>query len=221
MSARSAPVLLLGGVEHHQVGRLHLGRHVGQHYLHALVFSDGLAEGLALLGVSRGFFQRGPRHTEAAGGNIDAAQLQPAHYLVEPLALLAADQIPAGYAVVLEGQLAGIHALVAQLRYVPHHVEARPLLGDEDADAAPGRVGVRVGLGDQGEGVAVAPVGNQALGPVYHVFVAFADGASLDGLDVAARVWGSVMQMPPRFSPVAIRGRNRSFCSSVPWVVIM
>ena len=32
---------------------------------------------------------------------------------------------------------------------------------------------------------------------------------------------GSVMQMPPRFSPVAIRGRNRSFCSGVPWVVTM
>ena len=33
----------------------------------------------------------------------------------------------------------------------------------------------------------MAPVGNQALGPVYHVFVALRT-ASLDGLDVAARV---------------------------------
>ena len=32
---------------------------------------------------------------------------------------------------------------------------------------------------------------------------------------------GSVMQIPPRFSPVAIRGRNRSFCSWVPPVATM
>ena len=52
------------------MGRLYVGRHVGQHYLHALVFSDGLAEGLALIGVPGGFFQRGPRHTEAAAATL-------------------------------------------------------------------------------------------------------------------------------------------------------
>ena len=108
--------------------------------------------------------------------------------MVEALALLSADQVSAGNAVVVKGKLAGVHALVAQLGNVPHHVETGTLLGNEDADATAGRVGLRVGLGYQRERVAVAAVGNEALGAVDDILVAVPDRAGLDGLYVAARV---------------------------------
>ena len=104
MSQRSPGVIGAGGLLDQQPGRLDAGRHVGELDLDRLVAGDRLAEGLALLGVAERVFERGAGNADAAGRNIDPAELEPAERVAQPLAFFQPDQ-PAGRdAVVLEDQ---------------------------------------------------------------------------------------------------------------------
>jgi hypothetical protein len=123
------------------------------------VLRDLLAEGLALLRVLERQLERALRDPDAAGGDIDAADLERVHHLDEALAdalLLAAEDPLGRAAVAVVDQLGRLDALVAHLLDLRRHVEAgevarvlvRPwlLLGDEAGHALVGRIGLRVGL---------------------------------------------------------------------------
>jgi hypothetical protein len=68
------------------VAGLDLGRHVGQPEEDALVLGDLLAEGLALLGVVDAELEGPHRQPAGPGGDVDAADLDAVHHLVEALA---------------------------------------------------------------------------------------------------------------------------------------
>ena len=170
------------------MGGLQLRRVLGDHHLNGLMLGDGLTEGLPLLGIPDGLLEGAAGDADASRRHVDAADLEAAHDLIESLALPASQQVRCGDAVVVEDQLAGVYSFVAQLGYVPGHIEARPLFGDKDAHAPAGRVGGGVCLDHQGKGISVAPVGDKGLGPIHHVFVAVPRRPCLDRLDVASRV---------------------------------
>src|SRR5436190_15000755 len=83
-------------------GGLDLGRHVGELELDRLVLGDRLAEGLALLAVAQRQLQGTLGDADAAGGDVDPANLERVHHLHEALAdprLLAAEHAPGRAAV--------------------------------------------------------------------------------------------------------------------------
>ena len=88
-----ARVLHPGGLDHHRVGGLDLGRHLGEPEQDRLVLGDLLAEGLALLGVGDAELEGPVGDAAAAGRDVDAADLDAVHHLVEALAGLAAEDL--------------------------------------------------------------------------------------------------------------------------------
>ena len=108
--------------------------------------------------------------------------------MMKAVALLAADQVVRGHAKILEHELAGIDPLVAELLEPPGDAKARPLLDHEQRHAAVARLGLRVGLDQQGQARALDAVGDPALGAVDDVVVAIAHGTRTDRLQVGAAV---------------------------------
>lgn len=53
--------------------------------------------------------------------------------------------------VVVEGQLAGFHALVPELGQVAGHDQPGAVFDQQDGDAGAARRGVRIGLAEQGD----------------------------------------------------------------------
>jgi hypothetical protein len=75
------------------VAGLDLDGHVGEAEQDALVLGDLLAEGLALLGVGDAQLEGAHRHPAGAGGDVDSADLDAVHHLVEALAGHAAEDL--------------------------------------------------------------------------------------------------------------------------------
>src|SRR4051794_20850359 len=103
-----ARVLHAGRLEGEQPRGLDLRGHVGELELDRLVLGDRLAERLALLAVAQTELQRALRDPDAAGRDVDAADLQCVHHLAEALAQpgLLAPQDHVGRALVaVEDQL--------------------------------------------------------------------------------------------------------------------
>src|SRR5690606_3831754 len=158
--AAFAGVLGAGGVDQHLVGGLDLDGHVGEAELDGLVVGDGLAERAALLGVADGEFEGAQGDAAAAGGDVDAADLDAVHHLVEAAAGGAAEDLAGGGAVAAEDHLGGVDALVAHFVDLAGDgeagldlAEALGLLHQEGGHVAVDRVGALVGLdqdGDQG-----------------------------------------------------------------------
>src|SRR4051794_35218137 len=89
-----AGVLHPRGLAGYEAGGLDLGRHIGELELDRLMLGDRLAEGLALLAVAQGELEGALGDADAAGGDIDATDLERVHHLHEALAnprLLAAE----------------------------------------------------------------------------------------------------------------------------------
>ena len=149
---------------------------------------DGPAEGLALLGVAERVLHGGARDADAAGRDIDAAELQPAERMAQPLAFLQPDQPVGGYPVVLEDEFGGIDALVAELLQLAADGEAGALLGEEEAHARMARVRPGVRLDEQSEAGAVDAVGNPDFGAVHDIVDAVAPRRSPDRLQVGAAI---------------------------------
>src|SRR5207237_8207986 len=117
----------------------------------------------------------------------DAAALEAADGLLKPAAFLADDVLRA-HAVVLEHQLGGVDALVAELLEAAARGEARAFLAEEERHAAMARLGVRVGLGEDREARALDAVRDPGLGAVQHVGVSLAARARADRLQIGAGV---------------------------------
>ena len=90
------------------------------------------------------------------------------------------------------------------------------LVGLDDHQRHALRALVLVGLADHDDEVGQLAVGDEGLAAVDAVAVAFLErrGARPAG---RSRCRASVMAMAPISSPVARRGSQRFFCSSVPW----
>ena len=102
------------------------------------------------------------------------------------MALGPAQHRPGGCAVVLEDQLARLHALVAQLGQVLGDGQPRSVLDEQDRDALVPGPRVRVGLAQQRDQSRPARVADPGLGPVDHVGVAVPAGGGLHRLQVRA-----------------------------------
>ena len=127
-----------GRMQHHLPRDRHLRRHVGQPELHRLVIDDLGAERLALAGIGAGRFERGARHADRLRGDADAAGLEIGQRDAIALALLAQQRVGADLAV-LEGDLAGVGRLLAELLLDRGDAIARRLRRhDEARDAALG-----------------------------------------------------------------------------------
>ncbi len=184
-----------------QAGRLDLGRHVGELELDRLVLGDRLAEGLALLAVAEGQLERALGDADAAGGDVDAADLERVHHLHEALpdAGLLAAQHPLGRAAVaVVDELGRLDALVAHLLDL-RAGRSRPLnsprvlfdpgllLGDEAGHPLVGRVGLGVALHQDEDDAGAEAVGDPHLLPVQLPLAVLALlGGRLDPLHVGA-----------------------------------
>src|SRR6476661_1983869 len=80
-----------------------------------LVLRDRLAEGLALLGVGDAELEGPVGDAAGTGRDVDAADLDAVHHLVEALARLPAQDLVRRDLVALEDRLGGVDALVAHL----------------------------------------------------------------------------------------------------------
>ena len=183
-----AEVFLLRGVHDEQMRRFHLRGHVGQFLLYRLMFGYGFAERLARLGVPDGGLQRGAGYSNGASGDVDAAELQPAHDVPKAVAFGSSEEIRDGYAVVIERQFSGLDATITEFGDVPHDIESGALLAQQDTDAAMRRVGGEVGLADDGVDAAVTAVGDEHLAAIDDVIVAVTDSPGLDGGNVCSGV---------------------------------
>src|SRR6185436_5064857 len=95
--------------------------------LDRLMLRDRLAEGLARLRVLDRIVERCLGDARAARGDVDAPELETADRTVEALAL-AADEIRRRHAEVVEHQLGGVDALVADLLQLARGGKTRSLL---------------------------------------------------------------------------------------------
>ena len=170
------------------------------------MLGDGLAERAADLRVFGREPQRAFRDADAAGGDVDASELQAAGRLVEALALEVADQVIGRDAVVLEDQLGRIDRLVAELLQLAADAEAGLLRSDEQAHALVARLGLRIGLHQQREAGALDAVGDPGLGAVDDVVIALAPGGHPDALQVGAGV--GLGQCKPAANVSARKGRQ-------------
>src|SRR5438309_1772943 len=136
-----------------------------------------------------GLLERRLGDADGARRDVDAPRLEPAHDLAKAAALDAADEVGGRTGEVLEQQLRGVHALVAELADRLHDGETgRALLDDEARHAAVPRLRAGIGDGEQREGVALAPVGHEHLRAGDEVLVAATHRPRPDRLHVGARV---------------------------------
>ena len=124
----------------------------------------------------------------SARGDVDPSELQPGEDLLEAAALALADEVLARHHALVEHQLAGIDALVAELLELASHPEALALLDQQQAHAAVARPRLRVGLDQHRDDVALDAVADPGLGAVDPVAVAVAAGGGPDRLQVGAAV---------------------------------
>ena len=113
------------------------------------------------------------------------ADFERLHQLLEALALLAAEQRLGGQAETVEGDFVFLHAAVAEhLDFAARHalgrkrvgVVAARLLGQKHREA-PVAFLAGTGAREQRHQVGADGMGDPGLGPVDHIFVAFARGA--------------------------------------------
>mmetsp|Transcript_5031 Transcript_5031/g.18550 ORF Transcript_5031/g.18550 Transcript_5031/m.18550 type:complete len:563 (+) Transcript_5031:3103-4791(+) len=165
---------------------LDLHRHLGQHELHGLVFEDGLAEGDAVLAVAQRGLERGTRHAHGLRGDADAPALQARQRDLQALALVA-QPVGGRHPAVLEQDLGGVAAVLAQLLFDPGDRVARRGRGHEEgADAL--LAGRLVRHGHHDGHVAVLATGDELLDAVEHVVVAVAHGRRAQAAGLGAHM---------------------------------
>src|SRR5690348_3475143 len=88
--------------------------------------------------------------------------------------------------VTVEGDLTGLHALVAQLRQVTGDGQARAVLDEDDRDPGVPWPRVWIGLAQQGDQLRSPGVGDPCLRAVDHQVAAVLAGSRGHGLEVGA-----------------------------------
>ena len=86
MSERSPASFIRAAFMRQQPRRLEPGAHLGELERDRLVLGDRLAERLSLLAVAQRQLERALGDADAAGGDVDAAELERVHHLPEALA---------------------------------------------------------------------------------------------------------------------------------------
>ena len=116
-------------------------------------------------------------------------ELEATENLLQSPALHAADEVLLRNLTVVEHQLAGVDALVADLPELAGDLEPREaLLHQQQAHAPMRRVGRRVGLHQRREDVPVDAVADPRLGAVHHVAAVAQLRPGADGLQVGPAV---------------------------------
>ena len=177
---------------------------------------DRHAERLALVHVAHRRVVRGARDADGARRDVDAAELERAEDVVQPLAEpgLATEHVRGRDAVVAVGHLDRLEALVPELADAP----ARPRSHRSDG---PGSFSTMKHV--MPSGVLAASATSSARSPlVTHIFVPLTMYSSPSGTAlqrmacVSLPASGSLSENAARRSPVAIFGSHRACCSSVP-----
>src|SRR5947208_15697929 len=114
-----------------------------------LVLPDLLTERLSLLRITHGVVDSCLRDTDRSRRDLDATELQPAHHLREALTFLAAEQRLRRREVTVEGQLARLDSLVAELGQVPRNGESVARLDEKQRHPGMCRRCSGVGLAEQ------------------------------------------------------------------------
>jgi hypothetical protein len=174
-----------GGPVGQQPGRLDLGCHVGDLQLDGLEVRDRLTERRPLPRVPQRRLVRRLGDADRARRDVDPADLQAVQDLLQAAALLAAEQVDRRDADLVEDQLAGLRALVAELGQVPADREAGRVRVDEQDRHAFVRLGrIFGGLDQHGQDAGHPGVRDPRLGPADHVVVAVFDRGGHDALQV-------------------------------------
>ena len=160
--------------------------------------------------------QRAFRDADAARGDVDAAELEPAGGLVEALALDAADQMIGGHAIVLEDELGGVDRLVAELLQLAADREALHLRRDEKAHALVAGLAFGIGLDQQREARALDAVRDPGLRAVDDVVIAVAPRGHADALQVGAGIRLGQREAAANFARGELRQPGVFFCAAVP-----
>ena len=176
--------------------RLRARRHLREHQLDRLVLADRLAERLALARVGERVVERRLRDADPARRDVDAADLDPAHEVLEALAdaVLAAEDARRRRAEPVEDELGRLDALVAELGEARHRdleagrVRLGLLLDDEARHPGVRGLGGGVGLREEHHDPGSPAVRDPELLSRDDVVVALAHGDRPDRLDVRARV---------------------------------
>ncbi len=150
-------------------GRLDPARHVGELHRDRLVLDDRPSHRVALLRVPQRRRQRRVGDADAPRGDVDATQLERTDGLVEPAALHPTEQMVLGHDDVVEHDLAGVDALVAELPELARHRVAQLLGHDEQRHAPVARFGAGIRLHEHGEAVPLVRVRDPHLRPAEHV----------------------------------------------------
>ena len=122
------------------------------------------------------------REPDATGRDVDPAELETAHGMVEAAALGATHELVGIDAEILEDELRTVDGPVTELADLSADAEPGTLLGDEHAHALVAWLRFRVGLREHGETGAVDAVRDPGLGAVDHVSVAVAASHGADAL---------------------------------------
>ncbi|MNT32801.1 hypothetical protein D3C72_1687000 [compost metagenome] len=171
---------------HHLPRRDQFDGHVGQLELQCLEFGQRLAELAALAHVTASGIQRALRSTQRAGGDVDAAAIEPLHRQLEAATLLS-QKVADRYADVFEGDAAGGLAVPAHLLFLAAVADARQVgwHGDRADPACTSTAGAchhHQQLGGTG-------AGNEGLGAIQHIEIAIAHGAGLQRGRIRTGTW--------------------------------
>ena len=125
------------------------------------------------------------RDADGPRGDVDPSGLEPSHHVLEATALDPAHQICRRHRALLEDQLGGVDALVAELRDRFDHAKARvALLDDEAGHPTVARVGPGIRERQERQRVALAAVGDEELRAADEVLVPAARRDRTDRLHV-------------------------------------
>ena len=184
LQAGQAGIAQAGRVPNQLARRLKLRGAVGQAKAHGLVVKDGLAKALALFAVVQGAFKGRAGHAHALRGNADAPAFQGREGNFVALAL-GTDQVLGRDAAVVQIDLRGIAAVLAQLVFQPRHLVAGVAGGHDKGAHALFACGFIRDGNDDGH-LAVLAAGDELLYAVDDVIAPVLDRRGAQGRSVGA-----------------------------------
>ena len=159
-----------GGQIEQRARRLEIGRHVSQLELGVLELGNGFAELLALLHIDYRLIKAALRPAQRAGADVQPAAIEPGHGKLEAVTFLA-HAVGNRHAGILEHDLRSRRCVPAQLAFGCAERDARRVLFDDKARNALGAA--VAGSHHDDVDVIISAAGNELLGAVQHIVIAF------------------------------------------------